>query len=346
MLLAFFLLISMTTIPSHAAASLIPITGAVLNDQLNFKLDGITVTPVGDDGTPVLPISYNGTTYLPVRAIGYLLGLGIDYESTSKTVLISSSTTKAQPMAVAATKSNKLIPITNVVLNAQLQFKLDNTSVTPVGDDGTPVLPISYNGTTYLPVRAIGYLLGLGIDYEASTKTVLIVAGGGSTAQKSQVWKLKTTDFVDGSGRTDSVLMGTSSGLYDITSYEGTPTDLTITHNRYDTKSGALLAGVTYRCVHSVPAEYLIPGETYSIQYKLVTIDSTTWLPPQQTLYLDQGMGVYFANSAGVQYISSDIDDTFTITKPIEKGSSGRTRQIKITNGSGFYTTYTYEWIN
>jgi hypothetical protein len=44
----------------------------------------------------------------------------------------------------------------------------------PVGDDGTPVLPISYNGTTYLPVRAMGYLLGLGIDWDGSTKTVLI----------------------------------------------------------------------------------------------------------------------------------------------------------------------------
>ena len=48
--------------------------------------------PVGDDGTPVLPISYNGTTYLPGRAMGYLRGVGIEWDGTTKTVLISSTT--------------------------------------------------------------------------------------------------------------------------------------------------------------------------------------------------------------------------------------------------------------
>jgi hypothetical protein len=158
----------------YAADRLIPISGAVLNDQLNFKLNNATVIPVGDDGTPVLPISYNGTTYLPVRAIGYLLNLGIDYEAATKTVLITSTSTKKAPVAQDIKKSNTLISINNTVLNEQLKFKLDGISVVPVGDDGTPVLPISYNGTTYLPVRAIGYLLKLGVDWDGGTRTVLL----------------------------------------------------------------------------------------------------------------------------------------------------------------------------
>ena len=97
-ILALVMLFSViTALP--AAAALTPISGTVLNDQLSFKIEGKAVVPVGDDGTPVLPISYNGTTYLPVRAMGYLLGLGIDWDGGTNTVLITSSATKTAPPA-------------------------------------------------------------------------------------------------------------------------------------------------------------------------------------------------------------------------------------------------------
>lgn len=165
-----------TPSPNMSSGGLTPIFGAMLNDQLNFKLDGKTVVPVGDDGTPVLPISYNGTTYLPVRAVGYLLKLGIDWEGSTNTVIIVSATSKTAPTPVGVSKTNSLIPISGTVLNGELNFRLDGKTVIPVGDDGTPVLPISYNGTTYLPVRAMGYLLGLGIDWDGVTNTALITS--------------------------------------------------------------------------------------------------------------------------------------------------------------------------
>ena len=171
--------------------TLIPITGAFLNDIINFKLDNQSVIPVGDDGTPVLPISYNGTTYLPVRAIGYLLGLGIEYDGTLKTVLITSHTIKAAPIEKASNKTNQLIPIIGTLLNGEIKFKLDGLEAIPVGDDGSPVLPISYNGTTYLPVRAIGYLLGLGIAYDDPTQTVMITRSIDSTTGTTEYgWNL------------------------------------------------------------------------------------------------------------------------------------------------------------
>lgn len=179
-LVIIMLISTMTVFP--AVAALTPISGAVLNDQLSFQLNGKAVVPVGDDGTPVLPISYNGTTYLPVRAVGYLLGLGIDWSAATNTVLITSTSSKAAPKATALSKSNQLIPISSVVLNSDLKFKLDGKAVVPVGDDGTPVLPISYNGTTYLPLRAMGYLLGLGIDWNSTNKTVLISSAPGNTS--------------------------------------------------------------------------------------------------------------------------------------------------------------------
>ncbi len=160
---------------TFAEGGLTPITGAVLNDQINFSLNGVSTVPVGDDGTPVLPISYKGTTYIPLRALGYLLGLGVDYDGPTKTALLTSTTTKVAPTAVPTAKSNKLIAIAGALINEQLKFSLDSKAATPKGDDGVPVLPISYNGTTYLPVRAVANLLGLSITYKSTSRTVQIV---------------------------------------------------------------------------------------------------------------------------------------------------------------------------
>lgn len=202
-----------TTLPT-SNKSLTPITGASLNDIINFKLDNQTVIPVGDDGTPVLAISYNGTTYLPVRAIGYLLGLGIEYDGPTKTVLITSTTTKVAPVARAVTKTNKLIPIAGTLLNGELKFKLNSAPAIPVGDDGTPVLPISYNGTTYLPVRAIGYLLGLGISYDTPTKTVLITRSNVSATTTQYGWNLVKSELIWPSSWQSGSLTALTSGQF------------------------------------------------------------------------------------------------------------------------------------
>lgn len=339
MLLVF--VINASLLPIHANGTLTSISGAVLNDQLNFKINDVTVIPVGDDGSPVLPITYNGTTYLPVRAIGYLLGLGIGYENATKTVLITRTTDKAAPVAKPYTKSNTTTPIANTLLNGQLNFKIDGQVAIPVGDDGKAVLPITYNSTTYLPVRAIGYLLGLGIGYENATKTVLI-----TTNTKRQVWRLKEIKFIDGTKRTDSVLMGTTSGLYDLYSYTGDKNNLTITHNRFDTGSDKLLAGVTYQAIWTDPPEYLVPGEKYSVQYERKTISNLTWTAGQHSMSVDQGFGFNFASNTGVKYINSDSVDTYTMEKAIEKGTAGRLRVMRFEHANGFRTEYIYEWVD
>lgn len=342
------LLISSVQMTHAADDSLIKISGAVLNDQLNFKLDGATVVPVGDDGTPVLPVSYNGTTYLPVRAIGYLLGLGIDYDGLTKTVLITSTTTKVAPKAIPMGKSNQLIPISNVVLNKALNFKLDSKSVIPVGDDGTPVLPISYNGTTFLPVRAIGYLLNLGIDYDGLTKTVLITRNSTTAPVQSQtqVWKFKEVKFTDGTAYSESVLMGTTSYMYDKTSYTGSQNNLIISHYRYDMKTDKLLAGRKYQVIWTDPPAYLKVGEKVSVNYEAINMESVaTWKMNQNSIYFNQGMGVYFSSTNGTKYITGDIKDTFTLEKVVEKGTKGSTRTIQINHGDGFKTEYIYEWV-
>jgi len=354
LMFALVLMLNVMGVQSQAADTLIPISGTVLNDQLNFKLDNVSVVPVGDDGTPVLPISYNGTTYLPVRAVGYLLGLGIGYENTTRTVLITRTTTKAAPVAKQNAKSNQLFPISGAVLNQQLKFKLDNVSAVPVGDDGTPVLPISYNGTTYLPIRAIGYLLGLGINYDNPTKTVLITrsatnqgTGQAQATTQTQVWKLISTVFTDGSLSKKEHAAGSTDIYIHSIKYEGNPNDLTITVSNVDEDTGAMLAGISYVSTWSNPPEYLVPGEYPSMNYQLKTLLRKVWTKPQQqTIYMNQGAGVFFASN-GVKYIVDDISGVFTAPTAVTKGSpTSSNRTIQVTNGYGFSTLFTYKWVD
>ena len=347
-ILPLLLVIILFQATSSQAAGLTSITNTMLNDQLNFKLDGKIVIPVGDDGSPVLPISYNGTTYLPVRAIGYLLELGIGYENTTSTVLITKNSNKPAPQAKPISKTGKLIPIQGAVLNGNLKFKLDGLNTLPVGDDGSPVLPISYNGTTYLPVRAIGYLLGLGIDYENTSKTVLISRSGNTSPSQTTNtpgWYFKnyTASKNDRIGEKHP-LMGTTSYMYDVWESKGEKGNLTMTHNRYDDQTKKLLAGVTYNVIWSDPPSYLGVGDKPSINYERITIASESWKPNQNSISIDQGGGVYFVKADGTKYITEDTKTSMTMEKEVAKGQKGQVKRIQLILGDGWVYEYHYEW--
>lgn len=72
-------------------------------------------------------------------------------------------------------------------INYSLKMKVDNVDWTPTEEDGTAIRPITYNGRTYLPVRALAEKLGISIDWDGETQTVLI---GGT----SEVGDTKTQD--------------------------------------------------------------------------------------------------------------------------------------------------------
>lgn len=332
-----------TPTPSTSPGSLIPISGTVLNGQLSFKLNGTAVVPVGDDGTPVLPISYNGTTYLPVRAVGYLLGLGIDWDGATKTVLITSTTTKTAPTAAVASKSNTLIPISGAVLNGDLKFRLDGKAAVPVGDDGAPVLPISYNGTTYLPVRAMGYLLGLGIDWDGATKTVLITRG-----QSVPGWYFTRWEYIIGSADGTKTGKFANGDIYTETStVNGEKNNFIITVTRVD-KNGKTIASGSATTVWTDPPSYFgandppvitvnrTVGSTWGISQFSVTFDSSTINPGYGT----EGK-INFATPTGETYIQA-YSGTMQAQKMIS-GSPGAEKAIIFhLNGYGF--KYYYEW--
>lgn len=74
----------------------------------------------------------------------------------------------------------------NNVLVGGIRILLDGKTVQPKDAAGNPVDPVIYKGTTYLPVRAIASALGLTVDWEGSTKTVILTSGNNTDRVSAQ----------------------------------------------------------------------------------------------------------------------------------------------------------------
>ncbi len=151
---------------------------AVLNfSGIKITLDGKEVVPKDANGTTVEPFAINGTTYLPVRAVGNAMGLGVDWDQSSNTVLLKTkgetSRPSDEPMKPSAPRS------VNATLNySNIKITLDGTPVMPKDTNGNVIEPFSLDGTTYLPVRGIASALGLTVEWEQNTQTVRLTKKG------------------------------------------------------------------------------------------------------------------------------------------------------------------------
>lgn len=61
---------------------------AYLDQDITVRYDGQAQAFTDASGKTVYPISYNGTTYLPVRAVAGLFGVDVDWDQTTRTVLL------------------------------------------------------------------------------------------------------------------------------------------------------------------------------------------------------------------------------------------------------------------
>ncbi len=58
-------------------------------NNIKVTLDGVPVNLVDADGNAVEPFIINGTTYLPVRAVAGALGLDVNWDAATKTVILT-----------------------------------------------------------------------------------------------------------------------------------------------------------------------------------------------------------------------------------------------------------------
>ncbi len=152
-------------------------TRSVQADYNNIKvmLNGAYLQLTDADGKKVEPFAVAGTTYLPVRAVAGALGLGVNWNSTTSTVQLTSggakttSTTQTPP---AGTKGSQTLQADY----SNIQVSLNGNRLLLTDADGKVVEPFAVAGTTYLPVRAVADALNLAVEWRASTTTVVLTS--------------------------------------------------------------------------------------------------------------------------------------------------------------------------
>ncbi len=66
---------------------------AYLNYGITIKFDGQTQNMYNANGKQVFPISYEGTTYVPIRAVSGILGVDVEWDGATNTVLLGKTGT-------------------------------------------------------------------------------------------------------------------------------------------------------------------------------------------------------------------------------------------------------------
>lgn len=183
MALALALSIGLIPVNAYAAQAQPTAQAEPKSEQVaaNINYD-ITVTFNGEakalsnvNGQQVYPVLYGGTTYVPIRAIGYLLGLNVDWDQATRTVLLdkpangqTADIKTAKPDDPKKTGTQAIKP----TIDPGITVKYNGEVQTMKTATGAVVYPMIDGGTTYLPIRAVSNMLGLDVDWEQSTQTV------------------------------------------------------------------------------------------------------------------------------------------------------------------------------
>lgn len=172
--LALALVLSLTT-GASAAQPKAEQVAASISYNITVEFNGEAKALSNVNGQQVYPVLYGGTTYVPIRAIGYLLGLKVDWDQATRTVLLdkpsyneAAEIKTAKPDSPKKTGTEAIRP----TIDPGITVKYNGEAQTMKTAAGAVVYPMIDGGTTYLPIRAVGNMLGLEVDWEQSTQTV------------------------------------------------------------------------------------------------------------------------------------------------------------------------------
>ncbi len=147
---------------------------AILNKDIMIKYNNTIQKFKDASNNEVFPISYNGTTYLPVRAISSLLGIKVEWEASSNSILLAEGGTYGEFLEENNNFTKRGTNEINVVLNKTIKTYYNDLYQVFKDVNGNIVYPLSYGGTTYLPVRALSKLFNLNIEWQLQENTVAI----------------------------------------------------------------------------------------------------------------------------------------------------------------------------
>ena len=96
-------------------------------NNIKITLNGNEIIPKDVNGNSVEPFIIDGTTYLPVRAIGNALGLNVDWDSSTNTVVLSDTQYKAESEYPEAEYiKGEVVPL---YINPKLEYKDNKLNV-------------------------------------------------------------------------------------------------------------------------------------------------------------------------------------------------------------------------
>lgn len=177
--LALALVLSLTT-GASAVQPKAEQVAANINYDITVTFNGEAKALSNVNGQQVYPVLYGGTTYVPIRAIGYLLGLKVDWDQATRTVLLGTpgdgdtiEIKTAFPDIPRKIGTEAVAP----TIDPSITVKYDGAVQEMKTAKGDIVYPMLLGGTTYLPIRAVGNMLGLDVDWEQGTQTVKLTSG-------------------------------------------------------------------------------------------------------------------------------------------------------------------------
>ena len=191
------LALAMLVTGSALAASGSYTVTAELSPNVPIRIDGIAQTFYNVQGEEVHPISYAGTTYVPIRAIGEIMGKNVNWDNTTNTATIGGERTTGATTGTPDTNATEQ-KIT-VQMRPDYTIVIDGTARTFRDVNGKVVDPLLYEGSIYLPLRAIGELMGMNVEWDATDGTVFLsgevtdfdtnypTGGTGSTAGNAKI---------------------------------------------------------------------------------------------------------------------------------------------------------------
>ena len=141
--------------------------------DIKVMLDGEYLVLTDVNGKTVEPFAVAGTTYLPVRAVAGALGLNVEWQADTSTVVLTSGgevTTQTTDAPAKGTTISKTIQADFT----DIKVTLDGTPLTLADANGKTVEPFAVAGTTYLPVRAVSSALGLEVGWDGDSHTVIL----------------------------------------------------------------------------------------------------------------------------------------------------------------------------
>lgn len=136
---------------------------------ISISLNGQPLTPCDSYGTPIEPFIYDGLTYLPVRGVAAALGLDVEWDAETDTIVLTSGGRASITGNAAKTHET----VTREAVWRGIGITLDGAAL-----DTGEAEPFIIDGTTYLPVRAIAEALGLEVGWDGASSTVILTTPG------------------------------------------------------------------------------------------------------------------------------------------------------------------------